>query len=440
MNHVDFPQLPSVLDVGPEEHIAAFYEALGWERGTELEPTSITINEQRWLDICGEYNKLESYGAVPGLLWMNIGPSASKDVPYLKVEIDSDSFNRDESKLSPAEKATLDRTIREMFDVEGEGPGSIVHLEPDFAASNDFLLQDAYDAHFAGPEVYSAVLRARIDEHWEHAVDLVRSRVVESSEITTPFEPLFDVAWRYLEENYTLEPPYSHYLDQGVRVNILLGTQRERDSDFTSIHVMGDNLNGPFSLNSSELDNGLTWLVKQQGHTVPELRGALASYDKWGFDAAEITHGTFLASVAEELRRFPNVMGSVTVLTSLSMSQLGQVLDRSDVLTVPKETTVGIFAPWAGGGSGLDIQLERDLDIPSDVRFDIQIEGARNAQRTVQDVYGLVDDAWKDPAAIKFVDTRSLDELMAEAKERAAERGVGHLGQAKERRSPEFDI
>ena len=440
MSQVDFPHLPSVLDVGPEEHIAAFYEALGWVRGTELAPTSITINEQRWLDICGEYNKLDGFGAIPGFIWMNIGPSASKDVPYHKIEIDPDAFNRDESQLSPAEKATLDRTIREMFDVEGEGPGSIVHLKPDRAGSNDFLLQDAYDAHFAGPEVYSEVLRARIDEEWEHAVDLARSRVVESSEITTPFEPMFDVAWKYLEESYTFEPPYSHYLDQGVRVNVLLGTQRERDSDFTSIHVMGDNLNGPFPLSSSELDNGLTWLVKQQGHTISELRGALASYDKWGFDAAEITHGTFLASVAEELRRFPNVMGAVTVLTSLSMSQLGQVLDRNDVLTVPKEATVGIFAPWAGGGSGLDIQLERDLDIPSDVRFDIQIEGARNAQRTVQDVYGLVDDAWKDPAAIRFTDARPLDDLMAEAKERAAERGIGHLAAAKERKPPEIEL
>lgn len=437
MNQVDFPDLPSVAEVGPVEHLTMFFECCGWRRGTELQPTGIVISEQRWLELAAAYNATSGPGEAPaGLLLVNIGPSASKDVPYNKIEIDPDAFNRDESKLSPAEKATLDRVIREKFTVEG----NTVHLEAAHFDTNEFLLQSAYDARAAGPERYMEILRGKIDEEWEHAVDLATSDVVESSGVTTPFEPLFDVAWEYLAENYTFEPPYSHYLDQDMKVNILLGTKAERNADFGSISFMGAGLNKPGYLDATDLDNGLTWLVKQQGHTVDELKGAVANYDKWGFDAAEITHGTFLASVAEELRNSSSAMGSVTVLTNLSMAQLGQILDKNDVLTIPKDATIGIFAPWVGGGSGLDIQLERDLDITSDIRFDVQIEGARNDEYTVQDVYGLVDEAWKDPAAIKFSETRPLDDLIAEAKEKAAERNMGHLAAAKERKSPEMDL
>lgn len=357
MSEVDYPDLKSVEELGPDGYLAALYGSLGWTQATDLEPTKITINEQRWLDVCAEYNKIPG-SSIGGMFWMNVGPSASKDVPYDRIVIEPGAFERDERILSPAEKATLDRTVRDLFDVEGEGPGSIAYLPADRAGSNDFLLQDAYDAHAAGPDIYKQVLRGRIDEEWEHAVDLARSRVVETSEITTPFEPLFDVAWNYLAENYAFEPPYGHYMDQDLKVNIILGTRAERDADFCNIHLMRDNLNGPYPLSASDMDNALTWLVKQQGHTVGELKSALLYYDKWGFAAAETAHGTFLASVAQEMRNFPNVMGAVTVLANLSMSQLGQTLCPQDVLTVPKDVTIGIFAPWAGGGSGLDIQLE----------------------------------------------------------------------------------
>ena len=436
MSTVDFPDLKSVAELGPEGYITEFFQNLGWVPGTELRPTSVVINEQRWLEVCDAFNKLEGFGAVPGFLWVNIGPSADKDVPYNKIEVELDDFNRDMNRLSPAEMKTLDATIRENFTVEG----NTIYLETNRSDTSEFLLQDAYDAHFAGPEIYMLTLRSKIDEAWERRIDFAVDDMVRRSGIAESWDPTFTLARNHILESYAIEPPYSHYLDQEMRVNILVGTEAERRADFTSIHLARDNLLGPYPLTSSELNNGLTWLVKQQGHTIAELKGALASYDKWGFDAAEITHGTFLASVAGELRNFHNVMGTVTVLASLSMSDLGKVLDRNDVITIPKDATIGIFAPWAGGGSGLDIQLERDLDITSDVRFDVQIEGARNIEYTVQDVYGLVDEAWKEPSAIKFSEMCPLDDLIAEAKAKATERNIGHLTVVKERKPPEMGL
>ena len=432
---VDFPELMPVADLGPEEYLVSLYEQLGWERGAELEPTNVTINERRWLDICGEYNKLPGK-EIGGFFWMNYGPAASKDVPYGKIVIDEGAFNRDEFKLSPAEKKTLDNTIRHVFTAEG----NVIHLDANYHDTNEFLLQDAYDARAAGPEAYMEILQAKIDEAWIESIDIAVDEMVERSGIAKPGESLFSAAHDYVVENYTIEPPYSHYMDQEMKVNILLGTPAERNLDFGSIDAMRAGLNKPGYLDAVDLDNGLTWLVKQQGHTVEELKGAVANYDKWGFDGAEMTHGTFLASVAEEMRNFPNVMGAVTVLTNLSMSQLGQTLCPQDVLTIPKDATIGIFAPWVGGGSGLDIQLEKDLDITSDIRFDVQIEGAKCEEYTVDQVYGLVDEAWKEPSAIKFPIERPLDDLIAEAREKAVEKNLGHLAGHAERKSPDLGL
>lgn len=434
MSTVDFPDIAPVAKLGPEEFISEFYQQLGWRPKTELAPTSVLISKDQWLEICDEFNKLSGYGSVPGYLWMNIGPSASEDVPYGKIKIDPVGFNRDWDRLSPAEKATLDRTIRENLTVEG----NVIHLDADYADSNEFLLQVAYDARAAGPEGYAEILHGAIDEAWRNGIDFTVDEIVKRSGIAVPGEDIFAVAYDYVIENYAIEPPYSHYLDQEMRVNIMLGTKEEQNLDFGSIRAMCDGLNEPGYLEPEHLDNGLTWLVRQQGHTLDELKGAVANYQKWGFDATEITHGTFLASVAEEMTQFPNYMGTVTVLTSLSMSQLGQTLNPNDVLTIPKDATIGIFAPWVGGGSGLDIQLERDLDIPSNVRFDVQIEGAKCCEYTVQDVYGLVDEAWKEPSAIKFTEERPLDDLLREARERAAEKSLGHAPFAKERKAPEL--
>lgn len=435
MSQVDFPDMKSVADYGPENYLLTFFQELGWDKESSLDPASITINKDRWEEICGEYNKLPGQ-QIGGFFWMNYGPSASEDVPYRSVVIGEGGFGRNEHSLSPAEKQTLDRVIREGFTVEG----NVIHLDAHLSDTNEFLLQSAYDARATGPEGYMEILHARIDEAWEGNIDLAVNEMVERSGIAEPQEPLFDAAREHITESYAIEPPYSHYMDQETRVNILLGTKEERNLDFGSIRTMCDNLGNLGTLNAEDLDNGLTWLIKQQGHTLDELKGAVSNYEKWGFDAAEITHGTFLASVAEEMHNFPNAMGSVTVLADLSMSQLGQTLDKNDVLTIPKDATIGIFAPWVGGGSGLDIQLERDLDITSDIRFDVQIEGARNDEYTVQQVYGLVDEAWRDPAAIKFSEERPLDDLIREAKEKAAERNIGHMAGVKERRPPEMGL
>ena len=118
MGRVDFPDLKGVAELGPDGYLVALYESLGWTRGTELDPAGVTVNERRWLEVCDEYNKLPGPG-IGGAFWMNVGPSASADVPYGSIDVAEGAFER-----------PLDDLLREAREKAAEK-----NLDPGRAAS-----------------------------------------------------------------------------------------------------------------------------------------------------------------------------------------------------------------------------------------------------------------------------------------------------------------
>lgn len=73
-----------------EEYLSVFYRAIGWDGKCDLKPIYISINKNRWKEICDDFNKTEKSGA--GYIWMNWGPTADEDTPYDKVIIDKGAF------------------------------------------------------------------------------------------------------------------------------------------------------------------------------------------------------------------------------------------------------------------------------------------------------------------------------------------------------------
>ena len=66
-------------------------------------------------------------------------------------------------------------------------------------------------------------------------------------------------------------------------------------------------------------------------------------------------------------------------------------------IVLGKETMTGLFDPWAGGGSVLEIELEKDVRIP--IRFirSAMPDGCDDCGRYgVGDVYGMCGSAWED--------------------------------------------
>ena len=426
-----------------EDYLIYFYRRIGWNEQDTLDPKKIVMNEQQWQEVAAALNSLprEPGEMAAGFAWMNWGPSADKRVPYGKIDVREGAFTRDHYDLSEEDKAAIDRAALSRFDVEG----SVIRLHADYRDTNEGLLQSAYDAQEMGTDGFLRVIRDEINDNWADLFDFAIDDIIEHSGAVPSAgaaDERYDLARDYIIENYSFEPPYSHYLDQKVNVNVLLATETEKNLDFASITEMEAGFMNPNLLDGEEQDNALAWLVDQQGYSIDDLKSAVLEYDDLGYETCQEAHGTFLASVASELFDFGSVQGAVTVLATISLNDMAKLLDPQAELVMPKDTTIGIFAPWVGGGSTLDIQLEKPLAIPHDLRFDIQIEGAACRGYTVNNVYGLVSEAWKQPldiASPSIEREKPIDALMKEAKGKAAEKNALHQTLSKTQRPNELN-
>ena len=125
------------------------------------------------------------------------------------------------------------------------------------------------------------------------------------------------------------------------------------------------------------------------------------SYDK-RFEMFTATHNKFLSTVCQELDNMGYSFGVVTVLANMNMNDYAKMLQQGSAVTMPKGSMIGIFAPWNGSGSVLDIELEKDFTFKREDISDVQIEGVKPDQGyTVNQTYGLVSSAWQKPKSIE---------------------------------------
>lgn len=178
-------------------------------------------------------------------------------------------------------------------------------------------------------------------------------------------------------------------------------------------------------------DNGLVYLLRQQGYKQEDLLKCL--YDPSIFDPkqAELMEDPFIKSVIYELHNQTYDMGSLTVLAELKGEQILPILDKlargisignnnkitvnddfseTPCLEFSEDTMLGIFNPWDGAGSVLEIALAKPFIVPISLIEDVQFEGVRsrtsvNYGYTVDDVYGLIGSCWSD-GSVKITDAK----------------------------------
>ena len=210
-----------------------------------------------------------------------------------------------------------------------------------------------------------------------------------------------------IDEMIFWEFPEDHFLDQEFNIPLMLDTG-DGNYDFTLNAVYPHWSDAP----AEELDekSSLLWLARQQGYTKEQLVGALNEGDK------AHPHG-FLESAQVELANLLSSMSCVVFLLKMSLRQLillnrciklqdrnGRNYDATKNpdcghIALDKKTMCGLFNPWCGGGSVLEIELERDVEIP--IRFIRSALPDGSDGYGVDDVYGLIGSAWKD--AVKAI-------------------------------------
>lgn len=213
--------------------------------------------------------------------------------------------------------------------------------------------------------------------------------------------------WDYLYEcGYNGLSWDVHDIVSNTKVNLLLATKEELNQDLSSISAAFIDKDPSSYWNTANAkDNALNYLIRQQGY--------FTKSEDFLTDKIEGCKSKFLTSVDDELNNaYCGDCHCLTVLASASLDDLDELADillkketAKQKITVTKDCEIGLLAPFVGGGSTLEIQLEKDFEFPADMLYDVQIEhrghySGIHGFYTVDDIYCLCGECWR--ATAKF--------------------------------------
>ena len=140
--------------------------------------------------------------------------------------------------------------------------------------------------------------------------------------------------------------------------------------------------------------SGLVWLAKQQGYTLDQVVKILKDGD-----IAEPK--TFLETVLQEVA---NGYGceALTFCVKMTLGQAIALKERMEEnpngsIVLDKRVECGLFDPWSGGGSVLEIACEKDVEILFENIWEFYIDESRsNRYDSIHNVYGTDSSLWRD--------------------------------------------
>lgn len=184
------------------------------------------------------------------------------------------------------------------------------------------------------------------------------------------------------------------WLKQDCKVNLVIDSG-DANYEFIFNSILNwygttgrDNENAPLDDKSSIL-----WLAKQQGklkETVDEINYVYKNGERKSDDK-------FVNSIITELENLPNYCGMVTFLLDMTLAEVLKLNAKEKDFTkviISKDTMCGLYEPWNGGGSVLAIELDKDVEIPTEMIWDAWVEGTKAHGYDIDEVYGLIGSAW----------------------------------------------
>lgn len=151
---------------------------------------------------------------------------------------------------------------------------------------------------------------------------------------------------------------------------------------------------------------GLHWLAKQQGRLGLLKREINSSR----YSDEKCSESPFVESSITELENLCTNMSAVTFLVKMHLMDAINILQkiRENIdnfnpyqpldtsgcpfgyIVLSKDTVTGLYDSWQGSGSLMEINLEKDVKIP------IHLINSIDTDNNFQDVYGVIDDCWKE--------------------------------------------
>lgn len=196
------------------------------------------------------------------------------------------------------------------------------------------------------------------------------------------------------------ELPEKHYMDQSFYVNIMVDTgDGNYDYTLNSVYPCW------YGRYEQRLDDkaSIVWLARQQGYTKTQLWKALRDGDVASPEG-------FLQSMRQEVANVASHMMTLTFLVEMNLrdlielNRLIKLQDRDGhhwdatknpdcgYIVIDKKTMTGLYDPWGGGGSVLEVELDKDVKLP--IKFIRSALPDGGDGWAIQNVYGMCGSAW----------------------------------------------
>lgn len=257
--------------------------------------------------------------------------------------------------------------------------------------------------------LYDTLFEMWLDTTGQYEADLMKD-IREAVNEMSP-EGVASADWveigEYVRSVIFFDIPIRHYLSQEVCVNIFLDTG-DGNHDYV-LNAVYPSWYGRYEdrINSKA---SIVWLAKQQGYTKTALWKALRNQ--------EDANTPFLRSMRQEMENVSCHMNTIAFLVKMSLEQLidlncaiklqnrnGRFYDASKnpdcgYMVLDKSTMTGLYSLWDGGGSVLEIELEKNVRLP--IRFirSALLDGEDGC--SIKRVYGMCESAWR-PNMVKCI-------------------------------------
>ncbi len=216
----------------------------------------------------------------------------------------------------------------------------------------------------------------------------------------------YDELVEIVRDNLCVTVPVENFLRQEVRVNVLTNFYNDEKYSFTT-------------------DGWLRWIMKSQGYKLSDYP-MLKEYSKfrylvpvpgasyyrdpvkndWNDVELNKYNNKFLKSMLQEVNnQIIDYMRTFTFLATVTIEDYFK-LKSGDYksITFNKDVMCGLYNPWNGSGSLLEIELEKGVTVQKKNIYQVQLEGAKEKNcggYKVDEVYGLVHSCWKSEASVK---------------------------------------
>ena len=190
----------------------------------------------------------------------------------------------------------------------------------------------------------------------------------------------------WIDENVYFNYPYRHYLNQDVYVDIIVDSG-DGNYDYTMNELFGC----IYSEKGYREESSVTWLMKQQGYTEAQIRQFIEEED--------FQNSKLLKSIYSECLNTTTCMNALTFFVTMTVEECFDLLETVNnkenagkTMIISKDIPCGLYDPWNGAGSILEIELEKDVALPMEYVDSAYPDGCRGYG--VDDIYGMTYSFW----------------------------------------------